>query len=557
MRLLKAQSSGSFSLVSFQGKELPPYAILSHTWGADDEEVTYEDLGNSTGQDKGGYKKLDFCKSQAAKDDLHYFWIDTCCIEKSSSAELSEAINSMFKWYRQASKCYVYLSDVSTSDSAQGSIAFSRSRWFTRAWTMQELLAPQCVQFFSKEGDLIGEKHTRAEEVSEITNIPIEALQEPNLSRFTVEQRMRWAEKREATREEDRVYSLLGICNIYMPPIYGEGEDHARQRMKRLLREPDESEAQKLSNIQHWLSPPDPSVNYQKALKQRQLNTGLWFLEGERFASWKSGNASFIWLYGIPGCGKTILSSTILENISQYCDSHSGYAIAYFYFDFNDVQKQDSDRMLRSLIVQLSRQAHYISPSLDALFSSHGNGGRPPALDELLKALCGMIGQYSQVFIVLDALDECTQRPELMEMLEEIANWNISNLHILMTSRQERDIKSCLGGFVNLQNSICLQGDVVDKDIQLYIRQRLSDDKNLVKWRKDAALQQEIEDALTKGSKGMCGTRRARVSKADYCLGSDGLFASWTRWQSVSTDRYYVKRSEHSHQLWTKPMNGS
>ncbi|USP80732.1 hypothetical protein yc1106_08006 [Curvularia clavata] len=518
MRLLKAQSNGSFSLVNFQGKELPPYAILSHTWGADGEEVTYEDLGNNTRQEKVGYKKLDFCKSQAAKDDLHYFWIDTCCIDKSSSAELSEAINSMFNWYRKASKCYVYLSDVSTSDSAQGSIAFSRSRWFTRGWTLQELLAPECVQFFSKEGDLIGDKHSRAEEVSQITNIPIEAVQGPDLSRFSVEQRMLWAENRQTTRKEDQVYSLLGICNICMPLLYGEGEDRARRRMKNLLEESEEIKARKLINIQHWLSAPDPSINYQKALKQRQHNTGLWFLEGERYANWKFGGMSYLWLYGIPGCGKTILSSTIIENITQYCDSHSGYAIAYFYFDFNDVQKQDSERMLRSVIVQLSKQVDDIPPSLDALFSSHGNGRRSPALDELLKALCDMLQQYPEVFIILDALDECTQRPELMEVLEEIASWKISNLHLLMTSRQEQEIKSCLEGFVNPQDNICLQRDAVDEDIQLYIRQRLSDDKSLVKWRNDATLRQEIEDTLTRGSKGMFRWAACQLDALAKCL---------------------------------------
>jgi len=503
MRLLKAEGNGTFSLVNFQGNERPPYAILSHTWGADGEEYTYEDLSNSTGQEKVGYKKLGFCTSQAAKDNLHYFWIDSCCIDKSSSAELSEAINSMFKWYRKASKCYVYLSDVSSTSSAQDSITFSGSRWFTRGWTLQELLAPQSVQFFTKEGDLIGDKYSRAEEISQTTNIPIDALQDPDLSRFSVEKRIGWAEKRETTREEDQVYSLLGICEVYMAPIYGEGEDHARQRMKKLLREPEESKAQKLSDIQHWLSAPDPSVNYQKALRQRQHNTGLWFLNGERYAGWKTGAASFMWLHGIPGCGKTILSSIIIESISQYCIQNSGYGFAYFYFDFNDVQKQDSERMLRSLVVQLSKQSGDIPWKLDALFSSYDNGKRPPDLNELLMVLYDMIWQYPRVYIVLDALDECKQRSELTEMLEEIASWNIPSLHFLMTSRQDQDIRVCLEGFVDIQNIMCLQENVVDEDIQLYVRQRLSDDKSLIKWRKDAALQQEIEDTIMKGSKGM------------------------------------------------------
>src|SRR5436190_15715650 len=113
MRLLKFEGDGEFSLIEFIGDKIPPYAILSHTWGADGEEVTFKDLMEGTGKSKAGYQKIRFCGEQAATDGLQYFWVDTCCIDKSSSAELQEAINSMFRWYRNAAKCYVYLSDVS------------------------------------------------------------------------------------------------------------------------------------------------------------------------------------------------------------------------------------------------------------------------------------------------------------------------------------------------------------------------------------------------------------------------------------------------------------
>src|SRR6266702_6883395 len=115
MRLLRIEDDGEFSLVEFVGNNIPRYAILSHTWRADDEELTFKDLVEGTGKSKVGYSKIRFCSTQAAGDDLQFFWVDTCCIDKSSSAELSEAINSMFRWYRNAAKCYVYLSDVSRS----------------------------------------------------------------------------------------------------------------------------------------------------------------------------------------------------------------------------------------------------------------------------------------------------------------------------------------------------------------------------------------------------------------------------------------------------------
>jgi hypothetical protein len=166
MRLLTLNNSGGISLIKPKGN--PEYAILSHTWGADGDEVTYEDLvkGDGAEKNKPGYHKIKFCVDQATRDGLLYSWVDTCCIDKSSSAELSEAINSMFKWYQKATKCYVYLPDVSVdlnrddnySIETQWRRAFHKSRWFTRGWTLQELIAPKLVQFFSKEGKPLGDK---------------------------------------------------------------------------------------------------------------------------------------------------------------------------------------------------------------------------------------------------------------------------------------------------------------------------------------------------------------------------------------------------------------
>ena len=158
MRLILDQGPGKLSLVEYHDDKIPSYAILSHTWGDSSEEFTFKDLIDGTGGDKAGYKKVEFCRQQAACDGLQYFWVDTCCIDKSSSAELSEAINSMFRWYQRADKCYAYLSDVflfaaSLDQSLQipkdWRPSFRASRWFTRGWTLQELIAPSSVVFFS------------------------------------------------------------------------------------------------------------------------------------------------------------------------------------------------------------------------------------------------------------------------------------------------------------------------------------------------------------------------------------------------------------------------
>jgi hypothetical protein len=260
----------------------------------------------------------------------------------------------------------------------------------------------------------------------------------------------------------------------------------------------------KLCKIRQWLSAPDPSTNYQKALKLRQADTGLWFLKSDAYTRWKSAAKTPLWLYGIPGCGKTILSSTVLQDIHQHCQDDPGKVIAYFFFDFNDSKKQDPEMMVRSLLCQLSQQSIKIPASLDALFSSCESGQRQLSIRALIDALQSMIQDLPQIYIVLDALDECAQRVELMEMFEMMVKWKAPNLHILLTSRRERDIESSLKGCVDPQNSICLQSEVVDKDIQHYVQQRLLDDKTLSKWSKDIALRQEIQTALMEGSKGMC-----------------------------------------------------
>ena len=144
MRLLRLEGDEGFSLVEFVGKNIPRYAVLSHTWGTDDEEVTFKDLVDGVGKSKVGYSKIRFCGRQAANDGLQFCWVDTCCIDKSSSAELSEAINSMFRWYHDAAKCYVYLSDVLIGGSVGSDLssqgiwkpAFQHSRWFIRGWTL-------------------------------------------------------------------------------------------------------------------------------------------------------------------------------------------------------------------------------------------------------------------------------------------------------------------------------------------------------------------------------------------------------------------------------------
>ncbi|KAH8714789.1 kinesin light chain 1 [Phaeosphaeriaceae sp. PMI808] len=215
--------------------EIPQYAILSHTWQAD-QEVTFDDLLNNTGKSKAGYEKLQFCAKQVMRDGLRYFWVDTCCINKATMVEVQRAINSMFRWYQNATSCYVYLQDVSTSKGPSESsweLAFRRSRWHTRTWCLQELLAPREVRFFSQEGDQLGDKKSLERQIHEITGIPTSALQTKPLFEFSVDERLSWTKGRQATFKEDKAYSLLGIFGVFMLPNYGEGEDNAFKRLRK------------------------------------------------------------------------------------------------------------------------------------------------------------------------------------------------------------------------------------------------------------------------------------------------------------------------------------
>jgi hypothetical protein len=200
-------NTSTITLSEVKSEKPPAYAILSHQWG--DSEVSFQDM-----QDGKAIQRVTRCCAQAAEDGWQYVWIDSCCIDKKSSAELSEAINSMFQWYRSAQVCYAYLGDVDNTR------AFHDSKWFTRGWTLQELLAPETVVFFDRNWIEIGTKSSLAPLISSITGIQHLF----SFKKACVAQKMSWAAKRETTRVEDRAYCLMGLFDVNMPLLYGEGE---------------------------------------------------------------------------------------------------------------------------------------------------------------------------------------------------------------------------------------------------------------------------------------------------------------------------------------------
>lgn len=229
-------------------------------------------------------------------------------------------------------------------------------------------------------------------------------------------------------------------------------------------------------------------------------------MDSEVYLKWKtdiSPVSSWIWLYGIPGCGKTILSSTVIQDVFQHCEGDPGKAFAYFYFDFNDAEKQKPELMVQALIYQLSEQCVKIPVPLEALYTSCDKGNRQPSIDALMSVLQHMVLEFPQPYLILDALDECAQRDELLDILEQIAGWQLDTMHVLMTSRKEQDIESSLLVIVDPKHAICLQSQIVDKDIRKFVHQKLSDDKSLKRWHKSTDIRQEIETTLIQGAHGM------------------------------------------------------
>ena len=222
----------TLTLHQFQS-DPPPYAILSHTWG--EQEVLFQEIGTSECETKLGYQKIKGCCALAKTDGLQYAWVDTCSIDKRSSTELSEAINSMFRWYSEAAVCYAYLADVDSNSQ------LAKSRYWTRGWTLQELIAPSRVVFFDKNWTELDSKQALGAQITRITGIPYHVLDNPaSIRRVSLAARMSWASQRTTPRVEDRSYCLMGLCGVNMPLLYGEGIKSFQRLQLQILAQSDD-----------------------------------------------------------------------------------------------------------------------------------------------------------------------------------------------------------------------------------------------------------------------------------------------------------------------------
>ncbi|KAH8674523.1 hypothetical protein BGZ60DRAFT_468818 [Tricladium varicosporioides] len=469
MRLLQHGDNGELNLTEdFAGDDvIPPYAILSHTWGADTDEVTFEDLVNGTGKDKPGYKKIQFCREQARQDDLQYFWIDTCCINKDNRAELSLAINSMFRWYHKASRCYVYLSDVSKKRARDSEdtweLDFRKSRWFTRGWTLQELLAPTSVEFFSQERRRLGDKSSLRQQIHEITNISHSALQGDRLSQFSVEERLRWIEHRETKLEEDKVYSLLGIFDVYILPAYGEGTASARQKCIQDLRLTD---------------PRDDKKRIEDTKGGLLDDAYCWILENPDFQQWRDDQKScLLWINGEPGKGKTMLLCGLINELNKSINKTA--LLSFFFCQATDLRIKNAIAVLRGLVYLLADQ----QPSLISHIQKKYNyGGRTVfedanawvAMSEIFTNIL-QDPSLNSTYLIIDALDECiaADLPKLLDFIVQKSSIS-PRVKWIVSSRNWSDIKKRLERSEQ-KVGLCLElnAESVSVAVSIYIRQKV------------------------------------------------------------------------------------
>ncbi|KAK3351892.1 putative heterokaryon incompatibility protein [Neurospora tetraspora] len=426
---------------------------------------------DGTGKNTVSYAKIRFCGDQAWRDGLKFFWVDTCCIDKSDSAELQHALNSMFHWYRSAVKCYVYLADVSTHQHGDGpgwQPAFRESRWFSRGWTLQELIAPPIVEFFSKEGERLGDKESLEQEIHDITGIPRKAFQGVPLSDFSVAERMRWIEKRDTKYREDKVYSLFGIFDVHIPVLYGEGR--------------------------------------QKALKRLQDKGGLladayrWVFDNPDFKRWRQLREScLLWIKGDPGKGKTMLLCGIVDELERRIIADGGN-LAYFFFQATDSRINNAPAVLRGLIYLLAHQQPRL---LSYLPENTYPSDDTMAWIVLSKVLCEMLKDpnLKVTYLVIDALDECvTDQPQLLKLIVQISSVS-ARVKWLVSSRNWVQIEEQLA-IVAQQSRLSLElnAESVTTAVSAYIRHKVLHLSRRKQY--DSTMQTEVHDYLSSNANG-------------------------------------------------------
>ncbi|KAK6429893.1 hypothetical protein LTR95_013958 [Oleoguttula sp. CCFEE 5521] len=478
---------------------VPRYAILSHTWlKAGEDEPTFKDLQEGLGQEKPGYKKIEFCGEQARRDELEYFWVDTCCINKENRSELSYAIRSMFRWYRNSDRCYVYMSDVSDSEHSiiptSWASEFDRSRWFTRGWTLQELLAPRIVEFYSSECVLLGSKILLAEHISEITRISRSALNGHTLSRFSREERFGWSSSRETSRPEDKAYSLLGIFGVDMPVVYDEGAGGAFRRLEEAI----ERQNRCIRDIR-LSDPRDDKKRIEENKGGLLKDAYCWILQTIEFQQWRSAeHSSILWIKGDPGKGKTMLLCGIIDELEE-CSGKMP-VLSYFFCQATDRRADNAAAVFRGLIFMFVHQWPSLVSHFQAEYDTAGKSlfedvNAWVALSRILRSIL-QDPMVDGAHVIVDALDECaTDQQKLLDFIV-VGLPPGSHIKWIVSSRNWLNIERAIGSAKQaIKLSLELNEKSVSAAVTIYIHLKVTElaQRNDYNTAEQEAVQRNLE----------------------------------------------------------------
>ncbi|RYO27977.1 Vegetative incompatibility protein [Alternaria arborescens] len=491
MRLLYKDADGRFVTREWPNN-VPRYAVLSHTWLiGGKEEILHEDIVNGSAEKKSeSYEKLRFCAKQAARDGFDHFWIDTCCIDKTSSSELQEAITSMFRWYRDAGKCYAYLTDVSAVDDGVGWPGasrswegdFRRSRWFTRGWTLQELLAPTTVEFYSAEGTFLGDKKSLKHIIQEITGIPPDALEGTDLSGFSAYERLSWASTRETTRAEDQAYCLLGILDIDMTLRYGE-TTNAMIRLRQKI-EKKHGEVAKWDRLIEGLP-----IASQAAYDSLDNQYGSTCLPNTRvellgdLSQWANAadDRCIYWLNGSAGTGKSTVARTIARTFSEN-DILGGS----FFFEKGGGAVSHANLLFTTLASQLATRFSSVKRHICESIMANPDIAQKSLRDQWDQLIINPLSKVENfephnLIIVLDALDECGNEQDVHIILRLISTTRTLErirLRVLVTSRPETPIRSGFSHLPEAEREVFFLHDIrpalINRDLNLFFQENLA-----------------------------------------------------------------------------------
>nr|OQO32604.1 hypothetical protein B0A51_00168 [Rachicladosporium sp. CCFEE 5018] len=433
MRLLNL----NFELCDFDDSP-PPYAILSHTWSENNEdEVSYHDLRYGT---KKSLLKLELCRDWTKAKGFEYFWIDTCCIDKRNDAEISYAIRSMWRWYSEAAICFVYLSDLSMKRKrdvdADWRDALKDCRWFTRGWTLQELMASKKVEFHTRN-DRLGSREDLLLALKSITGINL-GDQLPNHAT-----RLGWVTKRTTKRPEDRAYCMLGICDVSLDPRYGEGGNAAWRRLEDAIAHRYGTIALEVrgatANKDHREMVLealrfDALETRRRTVKAALAKTCKWILKHPACAKWLKLEHKFFWIKGKPGAGKSVLIKYLDQHVTRGLKKSNAVGL-YFYFNARGERLEKSFLGLyRSLLVQIIDLVPELMHELDTLDTQFD-------VSQLQRVLASAISSVSrQIWIFIDALDECREG-DVRELIDFLDGLEAAEVYVCLASRHYPIVK--------------------------------------------------------------------------------------------------------------------